>query len=146
MIVMTYETVCSTARTAAVGLDFVPRTLPEYEVLIDRGVHADYIAAAALPVMTAPDPFVITLDETHDDLTCVLDVFIEGKNWNMVYTPGVVVPILLATQAQQERVNHGVSVILKEGNFLLTTVVCNSFNTPTMTTYQHLHRSFIESS
>ena len=102
MIAMTYETVCSTARAAAAaaGLAYVPYTLPEYEVLIDRGAHAVYITVDALAVMTDPDPFVITLAEAHDDLTCVLDVFIGGKNWNMVYTAGGAAAILLATQDQ----------------------------------------------
>ena len=74
--------------------------LPEYETLIDRGAHAVYIVADALAVMTDPDPFVITLAEAHDDLTCVLDVFIARKNWNMVYTAGGAATILLATQDQ----------------------------------------------
>ena len=73
--------------------------LPEYETLIDRDAHAVYIVADALAVMTDPDPFVITLAEAHDDLTCGLDVFIAGKNWNMVYTAGGAAAILLATQA-----------------------------------------------
>jgi len=140
MIVMTYETVCSTARAAAaaVGHAYVPHTLVEYESLIDRDAHATYIVASALGPMAAPDPFVMTLAEAHDDLTFALDVFIGGKNWNMVYTAGGAAAIDLAMQSQQERVNRGVSAMLKECNFLLTTVVCNSFNTPTMTTYQHL--------
>ena len=46
--------------------------------------------------------------------------------------------ILLAQQAQQARVDRGVSAIMKECNFLLTTALCNSFNAATMQAYQHL--------
>jgi len=140
MIAMTYETVCSTARAAATaaGQAYVPHTFVEYETLIDRGAHAVYIVAAALGAMTAPDPFVITLAEAHDDLTGALDVFVAGKNWNMQYTAGGASAIALAMADQQERVNRGVAAMLKECNFLLTTALCNSFNLSSMTAYQHL--------
>jgi len=40
--------------------------------------------------------------------------------------------------AQQERANRGVAAVLKECNFILTAALLASFNTPTMTAYQHL--------
>jgi len=140
MIAMTYESACSMARAAATvaGIGYVPYTFAQYGTLIDRGAHAAYIAAAALPPMPDPDPYVEALAEAHDDFTVALDVFIAGKNWNQQYTAGDASAIALAMAAQQEHANRGVAAVLKECNFILTAAICTSFNTPTMTAYQHL--------
>ncbi len=84
VIFMVYETVCSTARStvAAAGLPYVPHNLPQYEALIDRNDHTAYllvVATATGAVMVVPDPFVLKLAESHDDLTITIDIFISDK-------------------------------------------------------------------
>ena len=86
----------------------------------------------------APNPFVENLADAHDELTSVCDVYIVSKNWNVVFTSGGVVLVVTVQVIQQDRIDLGLSTMMKDCNFLLTTVLCNSFNTDTMTTYQHL--------
>ncbi len=56
----------------------------------------------------------------------------------MVYTAGGAGVILLTQQAQQLLIDRGVSGLMKECNFLFTDAICTSFNTVSMTVYQHL--------
>jgi len=85
-----------------------------------------------------PDPFVENLADAHDELTSAFDVYISSKNWNVVYTAGGATAIAAAQLTQEDRIDRGLSALMKDCNFLLTTVLCNSFNTDTMTAYQHL--------
>jgi len=136
---------CSTARADATvaGIGYVPYTFAQYGALIDRGAHATYITAAAAAALAGtamldPDPFVEALAEAHDDFTGAIDAYIAGKNWNQQYTAGGAVAIGVATVAQVERAHRGVAAVLKECNYILAAALCASFNTPTMTAYQHL--------
>ena len=81
----------------------------------------------------APNPFVENLADAHDELTSVCDVYIVSKNWNVVFTSGGVVLVVTVQVIQQDRIDLGLSTMMKDCNFLLTTVLCNSFNTDTMT-------------
>ena len=46
-----------------------------------------------------------------------------------------------ANLAQQGRFDRGLSAMMKDCNFILTNALCNSFNTASMTVYQHLTKS-----
>jgi hypothetical protein len=91
-ITMAFESVCANARTktGATGRAYIPYTLIEYVAIIDRATHADYllvfatVASDGVPP-AAPHPFVTNLTDSHDELTNALDVYIESKNWNVVY-------------------------------------------------------------
>jgi hypothetical protein len=139
-IAMAYETVCSTARSAAAAAArvYIPHTFAEYEALIDRAAHAAYILAALAAAMPAPDPFNLKLAEAHDDLTGATDIFISDNKWNTVYTTGGAAAILAAQIAQQVKIDRGVAGLMKQCNFLLTDALCTSFNAAGMTAYQHL--------
>ena len=55
-----------------------------------------------------------------------------------MYTAGGAAVILAAQIAQQVKIDRGVVGLMKKCNFLLTDVLCASFNTTGMTAYQHL--------
>ena len=151
MITIAYENVCSAARAAAAaaGVAYAPHTLAEYEVMIDQPAHAAYVVAAALAVMTAPDPFVPPLHQTHVELLTTLDVFVAGKHWNQVFNLGGNAAQQLAQsaqqQAQQERVERSIAVIMKDCNFVLTNALCAALNGPDMQSFRHLtNLSFVQ--
>jgi len=107
--------------------------------VLDRASHAAYI----LPVTRgappdAPDSFDENLTDAHDELTSAVDVYVESKNWNLVYTAGDALAIAVAHLAQQDRIDRGLSDLMKDCNFLLTNAICNAFNTAPMSVYQHL--------
>jgi hypothetical protein len=91
-ITMDFESVCAKARTKAGATEraYIPYTLIEYGAIIDRATHADYLLVFATVSSEgvppdAPDPFVENLTDSHDEHTNALDVYIESKNWNVVY-------------------------------------------------------------
>jgi hypothetical protein len=53
-------------------------------------------------------------------------------------TVGGAAAIANAHVAQTHRILHVLSNLMKDCNFLLTTLICNSFNMDTMTVYQHM--------
>ena len=153
MIAIAYENVCSVARAAAAaaGNAYVPPTLVEYEAMIDRPAHAAYVIAAAVmgAVMPAPDPYVAQLAEAHIEILTAIDVFVAGKHWNQVFNIGGNAAQQLAQaalhQAQQDRVERGISAIMKECNFVLANALCAALNTPNMQSFQHLtNLSFVQ--
>ena len=142
-IAMAYETVCSTARSAAsaAGRAYIPHTFAEYQTLIDRAAHAAYIfaaAAAAAGAVLLPDPFVLKLAEAHDDLTVAIDGFITGVIKPVVFTTGGALVIAANQLAQQAKIDRGVAGLMKQCNFELTNALCASFQAAGMQSYQHL--------
>ena len=87
---------------------------------------------------THPNPFHENLADATDELVSVFDIFIAGKNWNTIFTVGVVTTIVITTVTQQDTVNHGLQTMMKDYNYQLATTLCNAFNTSPMTSYQHL--------
>jgi hypothetical protein len=130
MITIAYENVSSVARAADAQLSnvYVPPTLVEYEAMIDRPAHAAYVLAAAVPgaVMPVPDPYVVQLAEAHVEILTVIDVFVPGKDWNQVFNIGGNAALQLAQaalqQGQQDRVERGISAIMKVCNFVLVSI------------------------
>ena len=87
VVVMSYERICSTARTvaAAAGVVYVTHTLVQYQTLIDRITHATYIDTVLVGVPHAHvDPFGEDLAEAADDLQCSFDGFIAHNHYNNV--------------------------------------------------------------
>ena len=87
VVVMSYERICSTARTvaAAAGVVYVTHTLVQYQVLIDHITHATYIDTVLVGVPHAHvDPFGEDLAEAADDLQCSFDGFIAHNHYNNV--------------------------------------------------------------
>jgi hypothetical protein len=153
MIAIAYENVCSAARAAAAaaGAAYVPPTLVEYDSMIDRPVHATYVLAAAVhgAVMPAPDPFNVRLAQAHVDILTALDVFVASKHWNQVFNVGGNAAQQFVQealqQAQKERIDRGISAIMKECNFVLANALCASLNAPDMQSFQHLtNLSFVQ--
>ena len=134
---MAWEGVSATGRAiaAAAGAVYVPYTLAEYDVMIDRAANVAYIAGGAPPAL---NPFVENMADAADELTSAFEVFTSKNNWNIVYTAGGAAAVAAAHLAQQGKVDRGISAMLKDCNFQLMTALCNSFNTPGMQPFQHL--------
>ena len=79
MICITKDYESSTARAAAavLGVVYVPHTMAECLVLIDRASHRAYIGAVTAAVLArvappaAPDPFSESLADAHSELQSV---------------------------------------------------------------------------
>ena len=87
VVVISYERICSTARTvaSAAGVVYVTHTLVQYQDLIDRITHTAYIDTVLVGVPHAHvDPFGEDLAEAADDLQCSFDGFIAHNHYNNV--------------------------------------------------------------
>ena len=97
VLVMSYERIFSIARAVAAqaGVDFVPLTMSQYLVLIDRVEHANYIAAVAAGNQpTHDDPFDDHLADATHELQASFEALIAEKRLNHIFTAGRAAAIL----------------------------------------------------
>jgi hypothetical protein len=141
VIVMDFESVCDTARAVAAAARGCLRP-PHPPPIRDHhrsGQSCRYLLTVARGTVSGvPDSFDENIVDTHDELMSAFDVYITLKNWNTVYTTGGGSGITDTQLVNQGRIDRDLSALMKDYNFLLTNVLCNSFNTTAMTAYQHL--------
>ena len=143
-VTMTYEAICSTARAAAAAahLQYVPHTMLEYLVLIDRPAHAAYVVAVAAALTALPPaappaaiPFSEPLADAHDELQNAFNAHVAALRWDVVHV-GAGANALNAAQAA--KVASNIATLMKDCNTHLANATCLALSTPEMDAYHYL--------
>ena len=142
-ITLTHESICSTARAAAavLGVIYIPHTMTQYLLLIDRVSHQDYIVAVTTAVLAGvappvyPNTFSESLASAHSELQCAFDEHISRNHWDIIHTGADTVAL---NAAQTVQIADSLATLMKDCNSYLTNTLCQVLATLDMTVYHYL--------